>query len=172
MPGMTGAGERMPCLAAFQRTIFLLSSVIGPPLFIASHLHPLYTRQRATAISSEFTSAPKSSPYGSRIAFGSQGSAHCSSNLTSSLPSAARMMRKLSGLCPCTRHVDLEHPVPVLRVSFWDGAVESEPSVGDEDVYGVESLDRPGDERAAGGGVRDVGTASASLPPRVPRRGP
>lgn len=169
---MTGAGERMPCLAAFQRTIFLLSSVVDPPLFIASHLHPLYTRQRATAISSEFTSAPKSSPYGSRIAFGSQGSAHCSSNLTSSLPSAARMMRKLSGLCPCTRHVDLEHPVPVLRVSIWDGAVESEPSVGDEDVYGAESLDRPGDERAAGGGVRDVGTASASLPPRVPRRGP
>jgi hypothetical protein len=54
-------------------------------------------------------------------------------------------------------HVDLEHPAPVFGVSVGDGAVEPEPGVGDEEVHGAEALDRPGDERLAGGGVGDVG---------------
>ena len=39
-------------------------------------------------------------------------------------------------------NVDLEHRAPAFGVRFRDGAVEPEPGVGDEDIYGAEARDR------------------------------
>lgn len=57
---------------------------------------------------------------------------------------------------PSKRRLDLEHPALVFRLTIYDGAVEPEPCVGDEDIHGAEALDSAGDERFAGGWVGDV----------------
>jgi hypothetical protein len=78
------------------------------------------------------------------------------SNSTSLLPSAARRMRKPKRLCPCTRHVYLEHLAPLVREALSDPGEHHNAGIVDEDVHPPELLLCASDQGAGLAFVGDV----------------